>query len=451
MNRDSDLRGVRESGMCIACGACVHADPSVELVFDDKYQMYSPSSDGSNLAATVCPAVKIDYTELMKELFPGEAISEHGVIKEVFLAQSNDNQRNLLASSGGIIKELMRDFLLSGEVSGIISLSHTEGLNYKPTIIRNVDQVDSLPGSIYHNLPFDETLRLLQEEDGRFILVGIPCQIEGINLYIRNCAPELREKIHTTIGLICGWNYSHHALRAICSYKGIDFNKIEKISYRGGGPVGKLRILADGEEHNIHRRVDFSYQAAFDRSYNIPRCHVCVNHTNYLADIVVGDAWLPSTVGTKTGVSIVICRTESAMQQMNKLAEKGLIRLTRTSTDDITESQSRSITFGDFSYPYGEFLRQLPNTHCPDLKGPNHQSSRPVSIEKVKTFHDEFVLKTSLQQRRQYGKLWWRKLTIEFGKLSAKYINWFFVRFLKIKSLFGLRKESEKPVTSIFR
>ena len=55
--------------------------------------------------------------------------------------------------------------------------------------------------------------------------------------------------------------------------------------------------------HAVSRRVDFGYQVAFDRLFNTPRCHLCVNHSNFLADIVVGDAWLPSTVFTKTGVS----------------------------------------------------------------------------------------------------------------------------------------------------
>ena len=93
---------------------------------------------------------------------------------------------------------------------------------------------------------------------------------------------------------------------------GVDFDEITDISYRGGGPVGKLRIDTGEGKVAVSRRVDFGYQVAFDRHFNTPRCHLCINHRNFLADIVVGDAWLPSTVMTKTGISLLISRTPAA-------------------------------------------------------------------------------------------------------------------------------------------
>ena len=75
------------------------------------------------------------------------------------------------------------------------------------------EEVDELPGSIYHNLPKDGVLRLLKELEGRFVLVGIPCEFEGIYQYIFEVEPALREKIHSTIGLLCGWQYSYHAIK----------------------------------------------------------------------------------------------------------------------------------------------------------------------------------------------------------------------------------------------
>ena len=74
--------------------------------------------------------------------------------------------------------------------------------------------------------------------------------------------------------------------------------------------LGKLKIRTKNDSTEYSRRVNFSYQVAFDRSFNSPRCLVCVNHSNYLSEIVIGDAWLPSTLFTKTGISLVIAYKE---------------------------------------------------------------------------------------------------------------------------------------------
>ena len=86
------------------------------------------------------------------------------------------------------------------------------GIDFETRLVTEPEGVDQLPGSIYHNLAQPKALELLHELEGRYVLVAIPCQLEGIFSYIRTLAPELADKVHTTIGLLCGWQYSHHAL-----------------------------------------------------------------------------------------------------------------------------------------------------------------------------------------------------------------------------------------------
>lgn len=436
----TSLLPVLQSSMCVACGACVAADPSLSLMLDEATQLHQPSASGNAAAAAVCPAIKVDFADLLARLFPGQPVTAHGVINGVYLAQSTNRQRNLRASSGGLIKELLRHYLAQPGVDGAIALMHVDGLKFEPRLIRSLEEVDALPGSIYHNLPLDGALRLLRENAGRFVVVAIPCQLEGIYNYIYRAEPALRERIHTTIGLICGWNYSHHALRAIARFKGLDFDAIRGISYRGGGPVGNLRITTPGGETAINRRVDFAYQVAFDRSFNLPRCHLCINHTNFLADIVVGDAWLPSTVFTKTGISLVVCRRPDTVDAVAALAAGGQIRCATVGVDEITESQSRRIAMGDFSYAYADYLRAT-GRHAPDMAGPNRPAARLVSRRDVAHFDREYQLKRRLQRERRYRRLLVRKATLEIGPFLGKYIRWFFVRVLKIKSLLGRRQE----------
>ena len=443
-----NLQKVLDSGMCIACGACAAADPTLRLTFDADRGMFRP--DGAGNAAAACPAIEVDFAGLQRDIFGGATIGPHGVVEQVYLAQSRDHERNLRASSGGMIKELILHYLDSPEVDGVICLHEISGLRYEPRLLTRGQDVSKLPGSIYHNIPFDNALRILREREGKFVLVAIPCQLEGIYKFIYGQQPELAKKLHATIGLICGWNYSHHAIKAVCQFKGIDFDRIEKISYRGGGPVGKLRIRTDRGEHAINRRVDFGYQVAFDRSFNIPRCHVCINHCNFLADIVVGDAWLPSTVGTTTGISVVICRKASAVAAMQRLAADGKIVMTGATEEEITESQSRRITFGEFAYAYADYLRSQ-GLHCPDMTGPNRADARLVSPSAVQKFHRNNETKMGLQRQERYRRLWWRKATVELRPFLGRYVRWFLVRILKIKSLLGTRAEVPKEQLADFR
>lgn len=445
-----DLSGVLAESLCIGCGACVFADPSLELRLHPEKLIYEPTHAGNSDAASVCPAVNVDFAGLQDRLFPGADQGDYGVVTSVMLAQSTNVERNVKASSGGLIKELILHHLGDAKVDGVIALGHVEGLDFRPRLITEAAEVDTLPGSIYHNLAQPEAIELLRSNEGRFVLVAIPCHLEGIYSYITRFEPALLDRIHTTIGLLCGWQYSHHALRAICEYKGVDPDAITDISFRGGGPVGKLRIATPEREVLVSRRVDFSYQVAFDRSFNTPRCHLCINHSNFLADVVVGDAWLPSTIGTRTGISLLIHRTPGAEAATRSLAEAGRVVLTEVGVEEIKESQTRRVVFGDFAYAYADHLDSL-GVHRPDMIGPNRPAARLTPEREVARFRTELVRKLELQRAGRYRFLWWRKATRELRRLLARYLSWFLVRVVKIKSLLGRRKEVPRSEISIFR
>lgn len=447
----SDLAGVIESSMCIGCGVCEVVDPSVALVLDPSKQIWQPNGPGGKDAAAVCPAVEVDYVGLHDYLFPGAAVGPYGVVDAVFLAQSTDHDRNVKASSGGLIKEVLRQLLVSGRVDGAIALDHVDGVEFAARLITDPDDVDNLPGSIYHNLKQRSALDLIIENDGRFALVAIPCQLEGIYAYIRRYAPELRDRIAISIGLLCGWQYSHHSINAMGEFIGFDPERIEDISFRGGGPVGKLTVTTDDREvHTASRRVDFSYQVAFDRHFNTPRCHVCVNHSNFLADLVVGDAWLPSTVFTKTGISLVTTRTAEATTLVEDLEAVGACVVERVGTEEIRESQTDRVVFGEFAYAYADYLTEI-GVHVPRLVGPNFEAGGRKPRRQVEKFHRELVRKQSLMRQRRYRLLKWRKATLELPQFVARYVRWFLVRIVRIKSIGGQRTEVPRSQLSRFK
>ena len=143
---------------------------------------------------------------------------------------------------------------------------------------------------------------------------------------------------------------------------------------------------------------------AFDRAFNVARCHVCVNHSNFLADVVVGDAWLPSTVYTKTGISLVVCRKPETTVVLGRMARDGRIRTVEVTKEEITESQTRRVVFGDFAYAYAQYLDDM-GEHRPEMTGPNRNEARLAPRKSVEQFHREVVRKRTLQQQGKYRLL----------------------------------------------
>ena len=84
------------------------ADPSLTLELSPDSLIYQPSGIGNPAAAAVCPAINVDFDFLHKKVFPGSEVGGHGVVERVVLAQSPNEERNLKASSGGLLKEMLR-------------------------------------------------------------------------------------------------------------------------------------------------------------------------------------------------------------------------------------------------------------------------------------------------------------------------------------------------------
>lgn len=413
------LEEVTRSGMCIGCGACVAADDSLQLSIHPKTLSFAPNGNGNNDAQRVCPAIAVDYSGLTAMRFPAAEAGSCGVISSVKLAQSTTLERNKKASSGGLIKELLLELITEQNVSGIIAISKAEGIAYEPKFITSAEEIEALPGSIYHCISYEKAYPLLLDAPKKVVIVGLPCQLEGLYAFINTVRPDLLCKIHTTIGLICGWQYSLHAIKAFCQYNNLIYEDLLNITYRGGDSLGRMCLQFSDGELCVNRKKNIFYLAAFDRSYNLHRCHVCVNHTNFLSDIAVGDAWLKRTRKTTTGVSLVIARNTHAEQLLKTLIGKKAIVTVPGTESDIIESQSRNLVFGDAAYSYAHFLHNS-GQHAPILCASNKKNAKLIPKRFVASFARQLRLKQSLQANGSYRTLLIKKLLCEFPILACK-------------------------------
>lgn len=448
---DQSLEGVISSGMCIGCGACAAADKSVELGLNYERQIIEPTSHGNKNAAKVCPSISVDYEELEQFIFSKKSTGPVGIVDSVYLAQSTTEQRNNLASSGGLIKEVIAYLLDSNTVEGVVTIKHEKGLDYTGQILTSSSQVDELPCSIYHNISYEDVFSLIEKTDKKLGVVALPCQLEGVYNYIHKLKPELKHRVVFTIGLLCAWQYTRHSINAMGTYSRFDPSEVADVSYRGGGPIGKLKIkLIDDRIVKIDRRANINYQIAFDRYFNTPRCHVCVNHTNFLADLVVGDSWMQSTRFTKTGISIVIGRSKVATDLLRKMELSNRLVLHEVSEQELTESEGDSLVNSSFAYSLIDWLVKN-DTHVPRMKGPNHKWSKKIPEEIIEKYQKNLSSRQKLIFKRAYKEIWWRKILMDGHKMSLRYLKWFVNRVLRLKKLTGKDKHLKRADLINFR
>jgi coenzyme F420 hydrogenase subunit beta len=351
---------ITRNDLCISCGACKHACPAqtIHIQMNDAKGFYEPviADESPCLTCetrpclTVCPGYEENFVDLAGWSDPAQQI---GPYEAIYTGHNTDGEIRKRASSGGIIKELCRYYLESGQVDGVITLRHIEGLEYAPDVYTEVEDVLRTPGSIYHNINFENAIEILKTRPGRYLLIAIPCQLTSIRKWERTCPEQVVGQIAVTVGLICGWMFTRHTLRHFARWQGVDYDDLQNATYRGGDKFGALVLETSAGGHAFSRRPNFwkdahtiPYHVAFSRTYNSQRCLLCVEHLNYLADIAVGDAWLDAFKHEKDGTSIIVVRKAEAGKAIEALMAAGRLVLKPATEQDVIDSQSADLAKG---------------------------------------------------------------------------------------------------------
>jgi len=344
MSESIDL--ICRADQCISCGACVAICPldNIRLVYNGQREKYdarvvAPERCGQNCAASnclrVCPSYEVDFAALGD----AEANDALGRCLEVWTGRSARPGEALRASSAGVVRRLLDELLKADLIDGVIALSHDAGLDFTPKLLTDVAD---LPGSIYHNVNFAPVFDLIEQTDARLAVVALPCHIAGLTKYFS--VPRKRKfqrRIVLTISLICGYSFSRAGIKAYARGKGI--RRIDSVAYRGAGKGKQVRIGHSGGRHvqprpgslRWRRYVDF--QLLFHPMLAQRRCLCCVDHLGYLADLVIGDAWLPRFANETEGTNLIVVRTQRGKVAL-EAASRGL-ELEAASPADLRTAQ----------------------------------------------------------------------------------------------------------------
>lgn len=347
---------VADADLCLSCGTCESVCPASAINLEiSKKSIYEPIINhdkciNCKMCLKVCPGISVDFEELNNDVFDKQPdITWIGNFVKCYLGNSRDEIIRYNSTSGGMVTQIL-DFLLEkGIIDGalVTGMSKDRPLEPNPFIARTKDEILSAAVSKYCPVPLNRVLKKIMNEEGKFAVVGLPCHIHGIRM-LEKTNRNLRDKIVLHIGLLCSHTVNFNGTEFLLAKKNIQKKDIVKLSYRGNGWPGRMSIrYKDGSGTSIpFDRNWFAYWTIFSPYFFTPlRCITCTDLTAELADISLGDAWLPELMNDTVGMSIVISRTEKSESIINNMCDENKIYIRGIHHEDVKRSQGFNIKY----------------------------------------------------------------------------------------------------------
>lgn len=367
------IYNVVNNGVCIGCGACAVAVPSIKIEFNrfgDLVAALPPdlSDSEQKLASAVCPfASPINEDDIASKLFStGMFDREIGYYKDVHAMYSPKCRSN--GSSGGVVTWLLSYLLENQLVDSVIHVGRQPEsksdrfFNY--TVSTTVEEVFEGSTSFYYPVSMDEVLKIVKEKPGRYAITGVPCFHKALRLLRMQCE-TIDQRIAFQVGIVCGQMKSAHYLEYLTGHTGVVEPPVNACFRRKvhGLPsndyafevsfVPKKDSIKPSSAIETRQVLNNKIGANWGMGYFKPEaCEYCDDVFAETADIAAMDAWLPRYVKDPAGWSLVVVRAPAVQSIVENGISEGLLVTEKISTSDLAESQRGGLNHRHNALPY---------------------------------------------------------------------------------------------------
>lgn len=338
---------VERSGLCIGCGTCYGICPNeaIELTINNiegyKIEVDKEKCVKCGLCLKVCPSVDVfEYYENDRE--SNDCL---GSFKRVYIGYSTNEKTRYNSSSGGLATELLIFALKKGIINGalVTRMSNDNTFLAEAYLAKTEEEILAAMGSKYNISPVGSRIKEILREGGKWAVVGLPCHILAFKKASK-IFKELNDSIAFYIGLLCGHTLYPQAIRFLLEKERVSIDKIKSISYRGEGWPGGMNVKLK-DDQNVFLDLRYYWSTYFSSYFFTPfRCLLCNDATAELADISLGDAWLPE-LNDNLGTSLIISRSNIGEKLIRSAYEEGLISIERKSPSVVIRSQKSNLCF----------------------------------------------------------------------------------------------------------
>jgi coenzyme F420 hydrogenase subunit beta len=321
--------------LCCGCGTCVAACPARALAIGENPAGYVvPKVDSAactrcGLCLDVCPG-KHYLFELPGRLDDLLRPSP----RAVFLARSLDPEISRAGQSGGIATAILAYLMRRGGIAHALVARPDRTHRPRPFWATTRAEVIDCAGSLYAQCP--AIAAVAEAPPGPSAVVGLPCHMHGLaNLASRR--PKLVSEAAFRVGLLCHMSCSSLGLDPMLRACGADPTRIWYRHRSGETARGvPAALLPDGSLRTFEPAF---LGRMFSETIASPRCMLCFDKMNRLADVALGDPnGFPHEIGR--GRSVAIAYTERGASVLSEMAADSAIELTECSFDDVCRGQN---------------------------------------------------------------------------------------------------------------
>lgn len=350
--------------LCIGCGACAPVCPSKALRMAwSANGLYQPqpaenACAGCGACLRVCPFASglsseadLPDEDVLAEDLTSIPSSRHDTNLGHYLSLHAGYATAFreFGSSGGTATWALSRLLEAGDVDAVFALAAVENrqdTHFDYLACRSADEVRAAARTRYYPSKLDQVIEFALNNEGRYALVALPCAIKALRLAQR-MHPVLRERIVFVVGVFCGGLKTRYYTEYLAAAAGCRHEQVFSPEYRIKNPGSAADDYAfgcrdaNGTPHTIRMRVlgDMWGTGLFKAN----ACDYCDDLSSELADISVGDAWIPPYTADGMGTSIVAIRSAKAAALFDSGIRNGELVLEPLSAEQVNTSQRGNI------------------------------------------------------------------------------------------------------------
>lgn len=356
-----------QNNLCTGCGICEDVCPKqcIKIICIDgehRPKIYQEKclGDKCGRCLKVCPGIGINLVDLAKQQFDNERIKEDKYIGKyvgIHTGYSLDNEIRYHSASGGMVSQFLIYLLDKKIIDGAVVTGFDEKDHITPVsyIAKSREEILNAKSSKYCPVALNKVGNEICLHEGRFVIVGLPCHIQGFRKRAR-IDRKFRERVIGMFSIYCSSGRTFNARDYIFKHYGVNKSNIKYFAFRDNGCLGYLTLhekkkFAVGEKFRLvdahssdctELKIPFShYYGPMLRSFFKPhRCLTCIDHYGELADVCFGDIHIKPYSDDKIGINSWITRTEYWEKLFKNAVKDGYIKMNDLDVKTLNDSQA---------------------------------------------------------------------------------------------------------------
>ena len=343
-----NVNSIVKDGLCTSCGVCKGICAKHSISFEYGKERNVPVLDKQScincgLCYEVCPGKGVELKGKGEKLFGEENNALYnrycGYFLGTYIGHSANEDIRFHSASGGMVTSFLI-FLLERKIidgAAVVGFKKDNPFEPEPFIATTKDEILRSRGSKYLVLSYDKVINEIKSFHGRLVVVGLPCQIQGI----RNIAEKnkhIRDHVIGYFSIYCSLNKTKHSMDYYIDKYKIKKDDVRYFSFRDDGCLGYMKYIS--KNGDVIKKIPYlSFWFGSHSFFQNKRCLLCADHFGELADISFGDINIEPFNEDKIGINSIVSRSKYWDSLLNHCHRDGRIVLNNCNIEQVLKSQ----------------------------------------------------------------------------------------------------------------